>query len=454
MKLSVIIPVRNRADHVNRALGALADQRGIAPTDVEVILSDDGSTDALHDVVARHRDRLDVRVVGPAVSTGPFRPGAIRNRGLLAAKGDVAVLLDADVIPGPGFLRGHRDRHAERPGELVVLGTVAGYPIDIKDRSPDRMNPPPADELVDRLPELLMRDPALWTDGRLALIAPWPGLEGCPFAWLWAWSYNMSFDRAIAASIGNFDEDVPGPWGHEDTELAFRLERLGLQIRLEPKAWGVHTPHASRFVGDDLRLQLDYFTRKHPFPEVELFAWSAYDQERYGACQAVRLVAAERERPSASDGAELALALAEAGTNPSARVAWFGALPDGVPFRPAIHSRPQEAATLGGRHQGPALLGLFLPWPDRELDGAIVVDYWARLEELPLLSIVVELSRIAQRVHLVGGDARTRARTVRWLERAGAVVIATERGGGVLTTTAPPRGSPERPLGRWNRTLR
>ena len=117
-----------------------------------------------------------------------------------------------------------------------------------------------------------------------------------------------------------------------------------------------------------------------------------------------------------------------------------------------VHSRPLEAASSGGSHDGCALLGLFLPWPDAELDATVVVDYWARLEWLPLLSVASELARVARQVHFVGGDASARDRLRRWL---GAAAITSRTGAiEVVSLRSPPVEPPGTALGKWSPALR
>ncbi|HEU4731663.1 MAG TPA: hypothetical protein VFT22_27395, partial [Kofleriaceae bacterium] len=216
-----------------------------------------------------------------------------------------------------------------------------------------------------------------------------------------------------------------------------------------------HTPHPTRFRADQVRQQLDYAIDKHGCPHYELIAWGAYDPPREAEAQDLRLVLAERERPAALPGPELTRALHAAGLGRDARVAWFGARPPDTGVIPVVHSRPQEAVGSGGSHDGCALIGLFLPWPDAVLDAAIVVDYWARLERLPLLSLGAELSRVAHAVHFVGADPAARGRLARWFTEAGAKVAATHTGAiEVVSLASPPVDRPGARLGKWSPALR
>lgn len=455
--ISIVIAVRNRADTLRRLLERLTMQRGVERGDFEVIVDDDGSTDGTREVAAQLASRLDLVITGPAdpiaAAATAFRSAVGRNRAMAASRGETILVLDGDVIPGPFVVQAHLERHRGRPGELAVAGAMAGYPQAIEARGPEHMQPPPPDELIDRLPGLLMTDPERWADHRRPVLARWPGLVGCPSGWLWVYGFNLSFGREVALEVGGFDEQFQG-WGGEDTELTYRLHRRGVLMRFEPRAWAVHTPHPTRFRADQLRQTLDYAVGKHGCPHYELLAWGAFDPLREAEVPGVRMMLAEREPPAALPGPALAEALAAAGLAPGARVAWFGARPPDTAVACAMHSRPQEAASSGGRHDGCALIGLFLPWADGAHDAAVVVDYWARLEQLPLLSLSSELLRVARAVYFVGATAVARGRLVRWLAEAGARASAHAGTVEVVSLTSPLVEQPGVQLGKWNRALK
>jgi hypothetical protein len=96
MNTSVIIPLYNKAPYVQRALDSVLAQ---SLRDFELIVVDDGSTDAGDEIVARCRDPR-VRLIRQT-NAGP---GAARNRGLREAKGELVAFLDADDEWLPEYL--------------------------------------------------------------------------------------------------------------------------------------------------------------------------------------------------------------------------------------------------------------------------------------------------------------------------------------------------------------
>ncbi|MFT4216312.1 MAG: glycosyltransferase [Micropruina sp.] len=97
--VSVIVPVRNGERRLRESLGDIAAQ---TLTDLEIIVVDDGSTDATAAIVGEMAD-ADARVrlvAGPAMGSA----GAARNAGLAEATGNYLAFLDADDRFAPMLL--------------------------------------------------------------------------------------------------------------------------------------------------------------------------------------------------------------------------------------------------------------------------------------------------------------------------------------------------------------
>ena len=97
MKVSIIIPLYNKAPYLRRALDSIAAQ---TLADFEVIVVDDGSTDDGAATVANYPDAR-FRLICQT-NAGP---GAARNAGLEQARGELIAFLDADDEWLPNYLQ-------------------------------------------------------------------------------------------------------------------------------------------------------------------------------------------------------------------------------------------------------------------------------------------------------------------------------------------------------------
>jgi glycosyltransferase involved in cell wall biosynthesis len=120
--LTVIFPCYNEAERLPVTLEAYLAHLSSAPGEVEVLVVDDGSTDATA-AVAEAAAGGDPRV--RVIRTGPNRgKGFAVRAGMLAADGDRVVFTDADGSYGPSEV----DR---------VARALAGAPVAIGTRDPD-----------------------------------------------------------------------------------------------------------------------------------------------------------------------------------------------------------------------------------------------------------------------------------------------------------------------------
>jgi GT2 family glycosyltransferase len=203
VRLSVVIPTRNRREQLLRTLDAL-DRQAIDPDAVELVVCDNGSGDGSFEALQKRAGRL------PLVVLREPREGAsmARNRALGAATGDIVLLLGDDMVPADDdLLAGHLAAHEAQPDDgFGVLGHI---------------------EWAQPVSEFMQ----------------WVERAGFQFAYHLAepgevdvakhlYSSHTSFKRRALLDAGGFDERFP--YLMEDIELGIRLARRGVRLLYRP----------------------------------------------------------------------------------------------------------------------------------------------------------------------------------------------------------------------------
>jgi len=121
-RVTVFIPVHNREHYITTAVDSILAQTF---ENFELLIVDDGSTDATLEVLSRYRDpRL-------RVECNPRNLGipATRNRGLELARGDYIALLDSDDKSWPNRLA-RQVEALDRHPELAQIGSACDFMDD------------------------------------------------------------------------------------------------------------------------------------------------------------------------------------------------------------------------------------------------------------------------------------------------------------------------------------
>ncbi|MFN4042247.1 MAG: glycosyltransferase family 2 protein [Brevundimonas sp.] len=209
--VSVIVSTRNRGGKLEQCLRSIeraSSRAGERP--VELVVVDNGSTDATPDLLRRLQLGPGVRLI----TLSEPRPGLScgRNLGLAHASGDLLVFTDDDCEMHPQYLTDlqrywRRDERDIIRGGRVELGVATDQPVSIK-LSPDRE--------------------------RLGLTsAPGGFVLGC----------NMTMSRAVADRVGRFDERFGAGarfMAAEDTDYQLRAIKAGIEVEYVPDMTIIH----------------------------------------------------------------------------------------------------------------------------------------------------------------------------------------------------------------------
>jgi GT2 family glycosyltransferase len=199
--VSVIIPVHNEAKTLEDCLRSL-EQQSRQHQDLEIIVVDDGSTDATPDLV-RHFPQVRL------LRQEQQGPAAARNNGARAARGEIILFTDGDCIPLENWLEEMLQPLQQLPDLVGVKGAY-----------------------VTRQKSLTARFVQLEYEDKYDRMAKFPFIDFID-------TYSAGYRRENFMAVGGFDQEFPVACA-EDVELSFRLAGLGYKMVFNPMARVIH----------------------------------------------------------------------------------------------------------------------------------------------------------------------------------------------------------------------
>ena len=228
--ISVIVTTYRREDALAAVLRSLASQ---TDTNFEVIVADDGSGPATAELVAAWKAKVGHRVDHVWHEDKGFRAGEIRNRAVLASRGDYVIFLDGDCIVRPNFVAQHRklaEAGAFVTGNRILLSPELTERVLRDGLEPERWSF--AQFLRERFRGGVNRLSALLHlplgPLRRLRAKEWRGARSC----------NLAIWRRDLDTVDGFDADYAG-WGKEDSDLIVRLLHAGVMRKDGNFATGV-----------------------------------------------------------------------------------------------------------------------------------------------------------------------------------------------------------------------
>ncbi|HEX9998187.1 MAG TPA: glycosyltransferase [Abditibacterium sp.] len=131
-RFSVVMPVHNRASLVGAAIESVLEQPG---EKCEIIVVDDGSTDDTLKVLSNYKQHIQV------FQQENQGPGAARNVGIKAARGDYIAFLDSDDLWLPWTLETYHRvlfEHKEAPALLLASSFSFEQSSEVKTLQPEK----------------------------------------------------------------------------------------------------------------------------------------------------------------------------------------------------------------------------------------------------------------------------------------------------------------------------
>ena len=218
--ISIVITTYNRSDALATVLAALAVQDD---TSFEVIVADDGSTQAHQDAMQASAKFCGLPLIHVWHPDVGFTASRVRNLGVAASGGDYIILLDGDCVPETDFVSQHRrlkEQGCFVNGSRVMLSESL------------------TQQAVAGMTKVYGRSLFFWLGQRLSggasklgsllRLPDFSARTHANFQWKGIRSCNMGVWRSDYEAVNGFDESFVG-WGHEDADFVLRLHNAGVK---------------------------------------------------------------------------------------------------------------------------------------------------------------------------------------------------------------------------------
>lgn len=226
MNISVIIPVKNRADLLSITLENVLEQT-LPP--YEIIVVDDHSTDAINKVKMKYAERVIF------LNSKGNGPGAARNTGLHVATGNAIQFFDSDDLMTKNKLQVQAELLASTTADFVYGPWVKAIHQDGDWQQTD----------------VIMQYYPLPANRKLSDLV----LEGwCPI------TQSVLFLRDIIAEAGHWREDL---MPHEDYEYWFRIGKIANKFSHQNESCVVYRQHQKQITDQDVSNQSRWLDGLH-----------------------------------------------------------------------------------------------------------------------------------------------------------------------------------------------
>jgi len=399
VKISIIIPSYNADELLAKGLATLAAQKLSLEETFEVVVVDDGSTDATREYVARFAaEGLDIHYVHVPRDEESCRSRA-RNRGMAVSSGEVYLFLDSGILVPERFVSGIAEYYRMHSLHTALL--IYTYGLNVTPEQTDMEGLEQLDVNDRQAIDDWCREP-FWFDLRHGAFQHDIGQLRSP--WFCGFSCALTAPAELTKAIGGFDEAFKG-WGVEDLDFSYRLHRHGVCFDTVGSLYAFHYPHPIHYsVEKPLNEQRNKLLMhaKYYELETELFAFERYEfpnvlakldhlqladmlpasypRAEMAALSARHLAGAKRSLLVGADKAKLV------GQLPVTHL--FGRSPAMV----------DKLKTAFPEREVAYLLGYATPYETDYFDVAIVTDLLRGLNPAARQRLLVELSRIAREV--------------------------------------------------------
>ena len=409
--VTVGIPVRNSAESIGYVIANLLSSD--YPHDkFEIVIGNHASSDNTVGIVNKiaKLSPIAIRILDVPY-TGPNR-SANRNQIISKARGDIIIFIDDSILVAEDFIRSHVAQNMIHD-DCLVLGSISAlHSKTVLDKidGVDYSNINKYLEIIKSSEDSI--------DSRENFLKHYIGkifkIDRKDSPWYFCWGANFSAKKSIFELIENYDEKYVG-WGVEDVDLGFKACQRQIDLYFSREIWGYHLNPSDDEVNNSVKLSdhkvnYNYFFSKYSTREIELLAFIGYPplgekyiKNRLGSRlpedRYLAILDNLRGKLPKRVGTRIGVLMYSEGDSELLDLTHmllpFGSW-DKLPYKKntTIHY---------------SLYGFKLPFRKNEIDEAVIVlDNLLLFSEVCIASILLEVSRVVNKILLVVNGSSTR----------------------------------------------
>ncbi len=260
-RYSFVIPVYQCRKLIKNTLETLNRLEGFPLDAIEVIVVDDGSSDGTGEFIKHMEKKYDFKYIYLERVVESSRSRA-RNTGINAAKGEIIIFLDGDILLKHNYLE-ELDKYFKINKDIILVGNRINLTEDVSFEEVSANGYYENQKFkLDSINKFEIR--------HLSYLESSYNAECQLHPWLKVYTGNLAVPKKYLDELGGFDENFKG-WGVEDIELGYRLYMAGAKIIISNRIETFHQKHdksgnlrISKEKYPEVDRNTEYFIKKHP----------------------------------------------------------------------------------------------------------------------------------------------------------------------------------------------
>ena len=250
MKTTLLMTTYNWPQALGMVLASVSRQT-VLPD--EIVIADDGSTEETKMLIEHFAANFPHPVIHVWQKDLGFRKTAILNKAIAKATGDYIIQIDGDVVLNSHFIADHIEMAQEGSfvcGSRVKISQKETMSILANNKFVIKPWNMPISFVCNSFRSRLLRNYFAFRYARRLA-----HLRGC----------NMAFWKSDLIRVNGYNEDLT-QWGHEDTEIAYRLYYSGVQkkaLKMGGIVYHLYHKESSRANEETHNIALEKVEKEH-----------------------------------------------------------------------------------------------------------------------------------------------------------------------------------------------